>query len=484
MAVRGNGALPLSVRAADTWALLAAGHHGDGLCHDRQEIYKDMTRFWGKLFGINFALGVTTGLTMEFEFGTNWSYYSHYVGDVFGAPLAIEGLMAFFLESTFIGLFFLGWEKLSKRKHLTVTFFTALGSISPRCGFLSPTAGCRTPSARCSRPRPCAWRCRAFHRGVLQPGRPGQVRAYGRGRLCHRLDVRARHFRPGSSSRAAISPSRVAPLRSPSASASPLACRLSCSATRAATARRRAEGEARGHRGGDGRPNRRRPASPCSAFPRSAARIGTRFRFPVMGLIATRSLDKPVAGLDDLMVNTRGGIRSGMIAYGGLMKYSRGGDNRPTPRPPSTRTPRIIGYGLLLKQSHEEPRAGERRRRSRPASERTTIPKVWAVVLVVSRHGRGSASCPLFVFCDGLLAERGEKARTTIAGYLLARRIRHSRAVARLAKPAGSSRNSAASPGPSARFCRLSWRRRALTTGRPSCSRSAGFLTFYTGAAR
>ncbi|MEJ2620512.1 MAG: cytochrome ubiquinol oxidase subunit I [Candidatus Thiodiazotropha sp.] len=93
-----------------------------------KEIYRDMTKFWGKLFGINFALGVTTGLTMEFQFGTNWSYYSHYVGDVFGAPLAIEGLMAFFLESTFIGLFFLGWERLSKRQHLTVTFLTAVGT--------------------------------------------------------------------------------------------------------------------------------------------------------------------------------------------------------------------------------------------------------------------------------------------------------------------------------------------------------------------
>jgi cytochrome d ubiquinol oxidase subunit I len=93
-----------------------------------KEIYKDMTRFWGKLFGINFALGVTTGITMEFQFGTNWAYYSHYVGDVFGAPLAIEGLMAFFLESTFIGLFFFGWDRLSKRQHLLVTFLTALGS--------------------------------------------------------------------------------------------------------------------------------------------------------------------------------------------------------------------------------------------------------------------------------------------------------------------------------------------------------------------
>ena len=63
-----------------------------------REIWRDATRFWGKLFGINFAMGVATGITMEFQFGTNWAYYSHYVGDIFGAPLAIEGLMAFFLE--------------------------------------------------------------------------------------------------------------------------------------------------------------------------------------------------------------------------------------------------------------------------------------------------------------------------------------------------------------------------------------------------
>ncbi len=93
-----------------------------------KEIYRDMVKFWGKLFGINFALGVTTGITMEFEFGTNWAYYSHYVGDIFGAPLAIEGLMAFFLESTFIGLFFFGWDKLSKRQHLMVTYLIAIGS--------------------------------------------------------------------------------------------------------------------------------------------------------------------------------------------------------------------------------------------------------------------------------------------------------------------------------------------------------------------
>jgi len=93
-----------------------------------KQIYKDMTRFWGKLFAINFAMGVTTGLTMEFQFGTNWAYYAHYVGDVFGAPLAIEGMMAFFLESTFVGLFFFGWDRLSKVQHLSVTWLVAIGS--------------------------------------------------------------------------------------------------------------------------------------------------------------------------------------------------------------------------------------------------------------------------------------------------------------------------------------------------------------------
>ena len=93
-----------------------------------RDIWRRMTLFWGTLFGINFAMGVATGIVMEFQFGMNWSYYSHYVGDIFGAPLAIEGLMAFFLEATFIGLFFFGWDRLSKVGHLVVTWLVALGA--------------------------------------------------------------------------------------------------------------------------------------------------------------------------------------------------------------------------------------------------------------------------------------------------------------------------------------------------------------------
>ena len=91
-------------------------------------VWRDMTKFWGTLFGINFAMGVATGITLEFQFGTNWAYYAHYVGDVFGVPLAIEGMMAFFLEASFVGLFFFGWEKLSRAAHLAVTCLLALGT--------------------------------------------------------------------------------------------------------------------------------------------------------------------------------------------------------------------------------------------------------------------------------------------------------------------------------------------------------------------
>src|SRR5579884_1812002 len=110
-----------------------------------REIWREMTKFWGVLFGINFAMGVATGITMEFQFGTNWAYYSHYVGDIFGAPLAIEGLMAFFLESTFVGLFFFGWERLSKVGHPVVTALVALGSSLSALWILIANAWMQNP---------------------------------------------------------------------------------------------------------------------------------------------------------------------------------------------------------------------------------------------------------------------------------------------------------------------------------------------------
>lgn len=92
------------------------------------EFWKRTAQFWMKLFGINFAIGVATGLILEFQFGTNWSNYSWFVGDIFGAPLAIEGILAFFMEATFVAVMFFGWNKVSKKFHLASTWLTGLGA--------------------------------------------------------------------------------------------------------------------------------------------------------------------------------------------------------------------------------------------------------------------------------------------------------------------------------------------------------------------
>jgi len=92
------------------------------------EKYKKMTKFWGKLFLINFAMGVVTGIVQEFQFGMNWSEYSRFVGDIFGAPLAIEALLAFFLESVFLGVWIFGWDRLSKKLHAATIWIVAFGS--------------------------------------------------------------------------------------------------------------------------------------------------------------------------------------------------------------------------------------------------------------------------------------------------------------------------------------------------------------------
>jgi len=110
-----------------------------------KEEWKRITQFWMKLFGINFAIGIATGIILEFEFGTNWSNYSWYVGDIFGAPLAIEGIMSFFLESTFIAIMFFGWEKVSKKFHLLSSWLVAIGSNLSALWILVANAWMQSP---------------------------------------------------------------------------------------------------------------------------------------------------------------------------------------------------------------------------------------------------------------------------------------------------------------------------------------------------
>ena len=110
-----------------------------------KEQWQRITRFWMTLFGINFAIGVATGIILEFEFGTNWSNYSWFVGDIFGAPLAIEGILAFFLESTFVAVMFFGWDKVSKRFHLLSTWLVAIGGSLSAVWILIANAWMQNP---------------------------------------------------------------------------------------------------------------------------------------------------------------------------------------------------------------------------------------------------------------------------------------------------------------------------------------------------
>ena len=102
----------------------------------KKRFWKDTAKFWQKLFGVNFAMGVATGIILEFEFGTNWSNYSWFVGDIFGAPLAIEGIVAFFMEATFVAVMFFGWNKVSRGFHLASTWLTGIGATLSACWIL------------------------------------------------------------------------------------------------------------------------------------------------------------------------------------------------------------------------------------------------------------------------------------------------------------------------------------------------------------
>ena len=146
-AVRDDLDLPLPVRPADARARAAGGGHADALApHEGRALASADAASSARCFLINIAIGVATGLVQEFEFGMNWSVYSRFVGNVFGAPLAIEGLAAFMLESTFLGLWIFGWDRLRPRLHLATLWIAVLGSGCRPTSSWSPTRGCSTPS--------------------------------------------------------------------------------------------------------------------------------------------------------------------------------------------------------------------------------------------------------------------------------------------------------------------------------------------------
>lgn len=132
--------VPLTLGLAVIMGIMETMYYRTG-----DEFWKRTAKFWMKLFGINFAVGVATGLILEFEFGTNWSNYSWFVGDIFGAPLAIEGILAFFMEATFIAVMFFGWDKVSKKFHLASTWLTGLGATISAWWILVANAWMQNP---------------------------------------------------------------------------------------------------------------------------------------------------------------------------------------------------------------------------------------------------------------------------------------------------------------------------------------------------
>ena len=315
-----------------------------------REIYKDMTRFWGKLFGINFALGVTTGITMEFQFGTNWAYYSHYVGDIFGAPLAIEGLMAFFLESTFVGLFFFGWNRLSKPAHLLTTFLVALGSNLSALWILVANAWMQNPVGAEFNPVTMRMELASFADLFFNP--VAQVK------FVHTVAagyVTASMFVLGVSSLYLLKGRDPAFARRSFAVAVGFGLASVCSVI--------VLGDESGYEVGqvqkvklatmeaawDTEPP---PASfTIFGFPDQDAQI-TRSEIKVPwlgGLIVTRSLDKPIKGVKQLVAENEARIQEGVKAYG-LLQQMRGGDTSSAVLQEFNRIKPSLGYGLLVKR--------------------------------------------------------------------------------------------------------------------------------------
>ncbi|MGH8780814.1 cytochrome ubiquinol oxidase subunit I [Paraburkholderia sp.] len=315
-----------------------------------KQIYKDMTQFWGKLFGINFAMGVTTGLTLEFQFGTNWSYYSHYVGDIFGVPLAVEGLMAFFLESTFVGLFFFGWNRLSNVKHLMVTFLVALGSNLSALWILIANGWMNNPVGAEFNYETMRMELSSLYAVIFNP--VAQVK------FVHTVSagyVTASMFVLGVSSWYLLKRRDTEfALRSFAIAAGFGLASTICVIVL---------GDESGYRTGEVQQVKLAAIeSEWDTAPAPAPftiigipnqkeeRTDYAIRVPyALGIIATRSLDEPVAGLKDLMAHAETRIKSGMIAYGALQKLKEG-DTSDDTRALFDAHKNDLGYGLMLKQ--------------------------------------------------------------------------------------------------------------------------------------
>ena len=315
-----------------------------------REVYKDMTRFWGKLFGINFAMGVATGITMEFQFGANWAYYSHYVGDIFGAPLAIEGLMAFFLESTFVGLFFFGWDRLSRVQHLMVTWLVAVGSSLSALWILIANGWMQNPVGAVFNYETMRMELASFADLFFNP--VAQVK------FVHTV---AAGYVTGSMFVLAISAWYLLKGRDLAFARRSFAVAAGFGLASALSVI--VLGDESGYTLGDVQKvklaaieSEWQTQKPPAAFTlfgipdqkHETTRYAVRIPY-LLGLIATRSVDQPVTGIKELVKQHETRIRSGMIAYR-MLERLRAGDKSAAVKAAFAAHGKDLGYGLLLKR--------------------------------------------------------------------------------------------------------------------------------------
>ena len=320
-----------------------------------REIWKQMTRFWGVLFGINFAMGVATGITMEFQFGTNWAYFSHYVGDIFGAPLAIEGLMAFFLESTFVGLFFFGWKRLSRRAHLLVTFLVAVGSNFSALWILIANAWMQLPAGAHFNFATMRMELTSFSEVLFNP--------VAQAKFVHTV---AAGYVTGSVFVLAISAwyllherNRGFARRSMAVAASfGLASALSVVVLGDESGYTATEHQKMKIAAIEAAWHTEEPPASFTVFGIPDVKERTTHaavRVPwLLGLIATRSLDKEVPGVEELVDHARKRIASGIQAHQALQRLRADNDDDAA-RQEFEKHQTDLGYGLLLLRYVDDP---------------------------------------------------------------------------------------------------------------------------------
>ncbi|WP_282602583.1 cytochrome ubiquinol oxidase subunit I [Paracoccus sp. PARArs4] len=321
-------------------------------------IWRQMTKFWGTLFGINFALGVATGITMEFQFGMNWSYYSHYVGDIFGAPLAIEGLMAFFLEATFVGLFFFGWDKLSRVAHLAVAWLVAIGSNFSALWILIANGWMQNPVGASFNPDTMRMEMDDFFAVLFNEVAQAKfVHTVSAGYVTASvfvLGVSAWYLLKGRHTALARRSITVAASFGLAASLSVVV--LGDESGYAASHTQRMKLAAM-----EGMWETHEAPAPFTAFgiPDIEARethYAVEIPF-VMGLIGTRSLGTEIPGINDLVAEAEDRIKSGILAYDALMSIREMRDATPPAiRDTFEQHSGNLGFAFLLLRYMDDPR--------------------------------------------------------------------------------------------------------------------------------